>query len=592
MVGETKQLKKDGRLEKIIESDRFEILLFEPLGSGAWGEVYLVSDKRDKKERVVKVQKLNHIAKRQIKERNLEPFEAVKKEATELMACAHIVPRNLEFDNNGKPFIIMPKYDKFFSDILEEAKERPYEEGSFDSGLTFDEIIKFAGDIAKGIEEVHREYKKAHCDLKPDNFAVDEKGKILIADMGTSTYYSMSKWADDPRDRMGCMYVRSPKLYKQGSHPDKTADVFSFGSLLYMMFTGEYPLQKEIDQAMDEGGFGKANEKMEEFAEEFAGSNIFSHKYYETIESKIENDAIPEEFKEFIGKCLEERYASGTKVREEFEKALENYKENRIKNKTLKELKKKIKKYSIRALIGGIAASLFLTVATWLGYVSPKPNYSELVDIDSRLTHRPVEQSKVVFQIEEIPYDKSVKFEKTDKFDGYMSSYKFDVDLDPFGMWNEKSAVNKIIVEWIKTMNETNTLSKSDLDAIRIRELSLFPGRGADSMNSDCYFHRSLKTMLLYSISVNQIDKEKNITDLESALVTALLGKQVLDEAKDCVPVGLDHRDFNNYISARYASGEFVIKKKYQHFLKRLVYNVAKTIPTIKKDGQIRLVSR
>ena len=58
-----------------------------------------------------------------MKHRNLTPLKAMAKEAG-LAACANIVPRSLELDSNGRPFIVMPYYDRFLSDDLTPGKKQ------------------------------------------------------------------------------------------------------------------------------------------------------------------------------------------------------------------------------------------------------------------------------------------------------------------------------------------------------------------------------------------------------------------------------------------------------------------------------------
>src|SRR5574341_2152789 len=212
-------------LEKVIDSDRYKIVGF--LGRGCWGSVYEALDLLGRTV-AIKVIDPTDIAKRQMQKRNLDELAAMKNEALELQACANIVPRTFEFDKNGVPFIVMPKYEKFFSDVLANPPHKGAtkwnaalgEEKPLKTGFFVSDIIKISEDIINGLTEIHDTYNRAHCDIKPDNLAVDKNGKVVISDMGTSTYASFGMSAS-PRDNMGYAYTRSPKLFVNGAHPKK-----------------------------------------------------------------------------------------------------------------------------------------------------------------------------------------------------------------------------------------------------------------------------------------------------------------------------------------------------------------------------------
>jgi len=61
-----------------------------------------------------------------MKHRNLNPWRILNNEAMTLAqtACANVVPRRIEVGENSEPYIVMPLYKKFLSDILREGNSR------------------------------------------------------------------------------------------------------------------------------------------------------------------------------------------------------------------------------------------------------------------------------------------------------------------------------------------------------------------------------------------------------------------------------------------------------------------------------------
>lgn len=106
----------NGNGHKVIDSNRFK--LGGLIGRGTWGAVYAAHDNLLGEDVAIKVLDPTELAKELMKQRNINPQEAVKKEAAKPAACSNVVPRHLEEDKNGRLFIVMPKYDRFLSQEL------------------------------------------------------------------------------------------------------------------------------------------------------------------------------------------------------------------------------------------------------------------------------------------------------------------------------------------------------------------------------------------------------------------------------------------------------------------------------------------
>ena len=275
---------------KRLATSRFT--LFEKAGSGCWGDVYRARDNATAEEVAVKVLNPTELAQKQMKERNLSPFEAMRNEAG-MAACSHVVPRSFEIDEEGKPFIAMPYYDRFLSDIVRNQGVSPKDPD-------FKKTLGYMSDIAEGLYEMHRIRKRVHGDLKPDNIAIDSSGNLLLSDLGTSTCAGFG-WSISPRDNMGCIYTRAPECFKPKSHPKEQSDNYAWACISYKLLTGKYPLEEEINNSKDPGkffeqigpeGFDKIVQKkvrknIPKKLQEIIGSNLRYDYYYRYLDGQV-----------------------------------------------------------------------------------------------------------------------------------------------------------------------------------------------------------------------------------------------------------------------------------------------------------------
>ncbi len=240
-----------------LKTDRYELL--GELGRGAWGVVYEANDKVMGKKVAIKILEPSELARKQMKERNLDDFKAMQKEWA-LAPCANVVPRSFESDGEGKPYIVMPVYEQFLEEVLKDSE--PVERrASVKNGISLETAINLLKDTANGLAEMHEKMGRAHGDLKPDNIALDSKGRALISDLGTSTCASFFGRSESPRDNMGCVDTRAYECFKRegldaeaiewpiggkNGHPDKNTDSYAWAALAYRIFSGKYPWEDEL----------------------------------------------------------------------------------------------------------------------------------------------------------------------------------------------------------------------------------------------------------------------------------------------------------------------------------------------------------
>jgi serine/threonine-protein kinase PpkA len=93
--------------------------------------------------------------------------------------------------------------------------------------------------VAQGLREVHRA-GYVHLDVKPDNVLIRSDGSPVLIDFGISRRASEAMAGGSGDIRMGSPYYMSPEQARGGA-VDQRSDLYSFGALWYMVFTGRKP---------------------------------------------------------------------------------------------------------------------------------------------------------------------------------------------------------------------------------------------------------------------------------------------------------------------------------------------------------------
>ncbi|KAK3088469.1 hypothetical protein FSP39_019576 [Pinctada imbricata] len=98
---------------------------------------------------------------------------------------------------------------------------------------------KYFEQIFKGVEYIHNQ-NIAHRDLCTRNILISQKNTLKIADFGHALYY----YTGDPlrKDECGTVGFQAPEIVAGALYNPKICDIWSLGSILYLMATGKHPL--------------------------------------------------------------------------------------------------------------------------------------------------------------------------------------------------------------------------------------------------------------------------------------------------------------------------------------------------------------
>jgi hypothetical protein len=213
----------------------YEILA--PLGAGGMGEVYRARDTRLGRDVAVKVLPASFA-------QDAERLRRFEQEARTAGALNH--PNILAIhdigSHDGSPYLV--------SELLEGQTLR---ERLSESLLPLRKTLDYAVQIASGLGAAH-EKGIVHRDLKPENLFLTSDGRVKILDFGLAklsplvqspeasenspTLASAASPLTHPGVVLGTVGYMSPEQAR-GRAADHRSDIFSFGTILYEMISGQ-----------------------------------------------------------------------------------------------------------------------------------------------------------------------------------------------------------------------------------------------------------------------------------------------------------------------------------------------------------------
>lgn len=211
-----------------IEFSQYRIV--EHIGRGGMADVWSARDKR--LQRTVAIKTIARDLSQDV-----EPVKLFEREARTIAQLEH--PH------------ILPIYDFGEYDNQLYIAMRYVTGGSLESllaqgPLPTSEVIRYARAIAGALDYAHAN-NVIHLDLKPSNILLDSTESPYLADFGLATVLEPEGRAANPG--YGTLLYMAPEQLT-ASQIDHRADIYSFGILLFQMFTGELPFDATTSLAL------------------------------------------------------------------------------------------------------------------------------------------------------------------------------------------------------------------------------------------------------------------------------------------------------------------------------------------------------
>lgn len=221
--------------EEIEETiSQYDYALQEKLGEGGFATVYKVRHLKYQKIFALKVIAMADNA-------SSTRIESYLNEVTSLEMVVH--PNIISIYNYFRDkhnFYIILEYCPNGS-----LKDRIDKGGSMEK----DDFVSITKQLLGAIEYLHKK-RISHGDIKPANVLFDEYDRPKLGDFGLSIFHNDLRFLK--RSYMCSPAFAAPEILRQTPHDPLKADIWSFGVLCYVMWTGQLPFHfKSIKELID-----------------------------------------------------------------------------------------------------------------------------------------------------------------------------------------------------------------------------------------------------------------------------------------------------------------------------------------------------
>jgi serine/threonine protein kinase len=211
--------------------------ILEKLGEGGMGVVYKAQDLHLDRFVALKILPPEQLADAERKQRFTQEAKAAS-----ALNHPHIITIHDISSDRGVDFIAMEYLQGKTLDQLIPPK-----------GMRVNEALKIAAQVADALAAAHA-IGIIHRDIKPSNIMVSDQGRVKVMDFGlvklkglvaqsAATQVTETTALRTEEGRIvGTLHYMSPEQ-AQGKTVDERSDIFSFGSMLYEMVSGQRPFQ-------------------------------------------------------------------------------------------------------------------------------------------------------------------------------------------------------------------------------------------------------------------------------------------------------------------------------------------------------------
>ncbi len=221
-------------LKSIFQYKRGDIIggkyeVYRLVGYGGFGVVYLVYSHETQSPYALKMLDNDSLLEQQSK----KLFKQEANALVDLDIHPFIIPLYAVDEIEDQLFILM-EYIAPNKDGLNSLEG--YIDGPF---VDLAQKLRWAIQICYGMEYVYSCGIKSHRDLKPSNILIDQHGYVKIADFGlVNVKQKEAPMFQSSRKVFGTPRYMPPEQYYHYDDCDQQSDIYSFGVILYELFTG------------------------------------------------------------------------------------------------------------------------------------------------------------------------------------------------------------------------------------------------------------------------------------------------------------------------------------------------------------------
>jgi serine/threonine protein kinase/Tfp pilus assembly protein PilF len=202
--------------------------LVKVLGRGGMGIVWLARDEELERDVALKF-----VPDLMIQDHSV--FDQLKRETKRCLELTHPhIVRIHDFVHDERSGCISMEYidGETLSNLRAEKEKKVFEP---------DEIADWTGQLCDALDYAHNHAKVVHCDLKPANLMVNQRGDLKVADFGIARSLgdSVSRLTME-QDRSGTLIYMSPQQLN-GERSTHLDDIYSLGASVYELLTSKPP---------------------------------------------------------------------------------------------------------------------------------------------------------------------------------------------------------------------------------------------------------------------------------------------------------------------------------------------------------------
>jgi len=206
--------------------------ILEKLGEGGMGVVFKAHDTKLDRPVALKLLPLHLQSGDNAKERFLQEARAASALDHPNVCTIHEIGES----DDGSMYISMAYYEG-------ESLQNRIKRGAID----FSEALNIATQTAKGLQSAHNS-GIVHRDIKPGNIMLTLQGDVKIVDFGLAKLAGQSQLTKSG-STVGTAAYMSPEQINSET-VDHRSDIFSFGLVLYELFTGVHPFKSDYFHAI------------------------------------------------------------------------------------------------------------------------------------------------------------------------------------------------------------------------------------------------------------------------------------------------------------------------------------------------------